>query len=216
MHRFSRRFLLGAALGLIGLQGALSPLPAGAIGRSVDLATMTERAGTIVSGRVTQIRMGTHPKYQRIGTLYVTVKVDEMMKGAPAETVTFMQFAGLAPQGATGRSVSTAQTMPDLPAYRVGEDLVLFLYPPSHVGFTSPVGGPQGKFHVQRTTGQPTTVVSEGGNRLLAVSGTVPGDLTPTQQKMLRQPGESMDFQTFRSVVKQLSQSKKLTLSQKK
>jgi hypothetical protein len=215
MQTLTRRFLAGATLGLIALWGALSAPPAGAVGRPVDLATMTERAGTIVSGRITQLRMGSHPKYQHIGALYVTVKVDEMMKGTPSDTVTFMQFSGLAPQGVNARGVSMAQTLPDLPSYRVGEEIVLFLYPASNVGFTSPVGGEQGKFLVRRVPGQPTTVVSTAGNRLLAASGSVPSNLTPAQQKLLRQPGDSMDFQTFRAAVKQMAHTKKLILSPK-
>ena len=215
MQTLSRRFLAGAALSLISLWSALSAPPAGAIGRPVDLATMTERAGTIVSGRISQLRMGAHPKYQHIGALYVTVKVNDMMKGAPSDSITFMQFSGLAPQGIDARAVSTAQSLPDLPTYRVGEEIVLFLYPASHVGFTSPVGGEQGKFLVRRTPGQPTTVVSTAGNRFLAVSGSVPSNLTPAQQKLLRKPGDSLDYQTFRAVVKQMAQTKKLIASPK-
>lgn len=35
--------------------------------------------------------------------------------------------------------------------YRVGENVVLFLYPASKLGLTSPVGGPAGRFHVDKS-----------------------------------------------------------------
>lgn len=34
--------------------------------------------------------------------------------------------------------------------YRVGEQVLLFLYPPSKLGLTSPVGGGMGRFSVNR------------------------------------------------------------------
>jgi len=215
MRTFSRRFLSGAALSLMALCSALSPRPADAIGRPMDLATMTERAGTIVSGRISQMRAGSHPKYQNIGALYVTIKVNDTMKGTPGDTLTFMQFSGLAPQGSNSKAVSIARSLPDLPSYRVGEEIVLFLYPVSSAGFTSPVGGEQGKFMIRRVPGQPPAVVSGGGNHLLAVNRALPSRLSPAQQHLLRQPGEGLDYQTFRDTVKQLAQVKKLSDSSK-
>ncbi len=205
MQSLFNRSVAGAALGLVTLMGLPAPRPATAIGRTLDLATMTDRAGNIVSGRIVQLRAGSHPKYSNIGVLYVTVKVGEMMKGAPAEKFTFMQFSGRAPAAPSGKSLSTAQTLPDLPSYRVGEEVVLFLYPPSSVGFTSPVGGEQGKFLIHRSPGQPATVISEGGNDSLAVPGGLPSRLNKNQQGLLRHPGNTLDLQTFSGTIKSLA-----------
>jgi hypothetical protein len=204
MQLLSRRFSQAAVFGLMAALGLLAARPSAAVGRRLDLATMTERAGTILSGRVTQIRAGTHPQYRNIGVLFVTLKVEEMMKGAPAETFTFMQFTGQKLDNNGGKGLSAAQPLPDMPSFRVGEEIVLFLYPPSSVGFTSPVGGEQGKFLVRRQPGQPTTVISEGGNRSLITNGSLPPRLTPDQQNLLRNPGDTIDFKTFRSTVKTL------------
>ena len=38
-----------------------------------------------------------------------------------------------------------------LPVYRQGDEIVIFLYPESKVGVTSPVGGDQGLFKVMAT-----------------------------------------------------------------
>jgi hypothetical protein len=199
-----RRPGLLAAFGLVTALAAL-PAPAQAVGQHLDLATMTERAGTIVSGRITELRSGSHPKYKNVGVLFITLKVNEMIKGAPAQTFTFMQFTGRATQAGSGKPLSVAQSLPHLPMYRVGEEVVLFLYPPSSVGFTSPVGGEQGKFIVQRSPGHPVTLVSEAGNAHLVVEGPLPAGLTPEQQRLLRSPGRELDLKTFRGAVKRLA-----------
>jgi hypothetical protein len=209
MQPLSRRLPCAAVFGLVAAVGLLAARPAGAVNRRLDLATMTERAGTIVSGRITQLRAGSHPQYRNIGVLFVTLKVEEVMKGAPEETFTFMQFTGQKLDNNGGKGLSAAQPLPDMPSFRVGEEVVLFLYPPSSVGFTSPVGGEQGKFIMRRQPGQPTTVISEGGNRSLVVNGPLPSRLTRDQQTLLRNPGETIDFKTFRSTVKTLTKAPK-------
>jgi hypothetical protein len=204
MQKNSCRFPTEAASSLIVLLAIVAARPAAAVGRQLDLATMAERAGTIVSGRIVQLRPGSHPKYPNVGALFVTVKVNEMMKGTPAEKLTFMQFSGRAAASERGKSLSLAQTLPDLPTYRVGEEVVLFLYPPSSVGFTSPVGGSQGMFIIHRDPNQPASVISEGGNRSLAVPGALPSRLPGDQQNLLRHPGDAMDLRTFSAAVKSL------------
>src|SRR5438128_6927927 len=132
---------------------ALAVRPAAAARRRLDLATMTARAGTIVAGRIVSVRLGSHPTYHHIGALYVTVKVSETIKGPTKDRLTFMQFAGRATTTQGSKSAFIAPTSPDLPSYRAGEEALLFLYPTSSAGFTSPVGGPQGKFLIQRRHG---------------------------------------------------------------
>jgi len=196
-------------LGLVVGMNTLVLRPAAAVGRRLDLATMTAHAGTIVAGRIVTLQPGSHPKYHNIGVLLVTVQVSEMIKGAPADKFTFMQFAGRSTASDGTKSLSIAQTLPELPPYRVGEEVVLFLYPPSSAGFTSPVGGPQGKFLIQRPQGQSATVISAGGNSGLAVSGPLPSHLTPDQQVLLQHPGAALSYKTFRAAVKGLASSGK-------
>jgi hypothetical protein len=196
-------FLLTAAL------GGLSARQAAAAHRRLDLATMTERAGTIVSGRITSLKPGPHPQYRNIGVLYVKVKVSEMIKGQPAETFTFMQFTGRLLDDNGGKGLSAAHPLPDMPSYRVGEEVVLFLYPPSSAGFTSPVGGEQGKFLFRRRSGEPAAVTREGGNRSLGVDGALPSRLSPQQRELLRKPDGMLDYRTFLSTVKSLSKPAK-------
>jgi hypothetical protein len=196
-------FLVTTGLG--GVAGG----PAGAMNRPLSLVTMTERAGTIVSGRITELHAGAHPQYRNIGVLYVTVRASEVLKGQPAETVTFMQFTGRVMDDNGGKGLSEAHPLPDMPSYRVGEEVVLFLYPPSSAGFTSPVGGEQGKLRVQRRTGEPATVIRDGGNRSPGVGGTLPARLSPAQRDLIRSSDDTLDYQTFRSTVKSLSKGGK-------
>lgn len=178
--------------------------PAVAIGRRVDLAAMTQQAGTIVSGRIIGLREGRHPRYRNIRVLNVTVQVSQMIKGAAVGRFSFMQFAGLHGSERGGKRLSMAQSLPDLPAYRVGEEVVLFLYAPSNVGFTSPVGGNQGMFLVRRSSGQPATVISEGGNQSLAVERPISSHLSASQARLLQHPGGTLDYKTFLETVKSL------------
>ena len=106
--------------------GGMAAGPAGAMNRPVNLVTMTERAGTIVSGRITALHAGSHPRYRNIGVLYVTVQASEVLKGQPAQTVTFMQFTGRLMDDNGGKGLTEAHPLPDMPSYRVGEEVVSF------------------------------------------------------------------------------------------
>jgi hypothetical protein len=204
MRRDLRRVGVALAFLVSAGFGGMAPGPAGAMNRPVNLVTMTERAGTIVSGRITALHAGSHPRYRNIGVLYVTVKASEVLKGQPAETVTFMQFTGRLMDDNGGKGLTEAHPLPDMPSYRVGEEVVLFLYPPSSAGFTSPVGGEQGKLRVQRRAGEPVTVIRDGGNRSPGVGGTLPSRLSPAQRDLIRSSDDTLDYQTFHSTVKSL------------
>jgi hypothetical protein len=145
--------------------------------RPVSLAEMTRAAGTIVVGRVTQVRLDHLPQHPRVQVTYVTLRVEETWKGAPARDLTFMQFGnatGATPLPATPGRVQVDR-FPGMPTYTEGEEVLLFLRRPSRVGLTSPVGGHDGKLVVYResSTGQ---LVAQGGPADLAGSidaGTV-------------------------------------------
>jgi hypothetical protein len=145
--------------------------------RPISLAQMTRAAGTIVVGRVTEVRLDHLPQHPRVPVTYVTLRVEETWKGAPARDLTFMQFGdatGAAPLPATPGRVQTVR-FPEMPTYAAGEEILLFLRRPSRVGLTSPVGGHDGKLAVYRevATGQ---LVAQGGPADLAGSthaGTV-------------------------------------------
>jgi hypothetical protein len=130
MRRHLLRILLVAALaaspGLVrGQNRALQPtrIP-------IEVQQVSTRAGTIFSGRVISIAAARPASPDRVATVTVTVQVENAIRGVkPAQIYSFHEWAGL-------WSAS--------PRYRVGQRLLLFLYAPSKLGLTSPVGGRSG------------------------------------------------------------------------
>ncbi len=95
---------------------------------------LTHSAGMIFSGTVIAIsRIPADPE-QSIASVAITFHVDRAVRGANSgERLTVHEWAGLW----TG-----------VPRYRIGETLLLFFYPPSKLGLTSPVAGSLGRFTV--------------------------------------------------------------------
>ncbi len=148
-------FVLLASLSSLAFAESL-PVHRPAAGSHVaNLRVLTQYAGIIVAGRIVQVRPGTHPAYPRLGVTFVTVRVTEAFKGAAPGDFTFMQIGHA---GDTTPPVGQANffLLPDLPTYRPGEEVLLFLYPPSDAGLTSPVDGARGKLPLARdpATGQ--------------------------------------------------------------
>lgn len=92
-------------------------------------------AGMIFSGTVTAIeRRPPANQAQAIATVAITFHIEHAFHGAtPGENVTISQWIGLWSSGQR---------------YRIGEHVLLFLYPLSKLGLTSCVAGPMGRFEV--------------------------------------------------------------------
>jgi hypothetical protein len=165
---------------------------------------MTSHAGRIVHGRVVEVRDGAHPLQKHLAVTFIKVQVVEMLKGEGTREVTFMQYGN-----------STNQYVAHQPKYSVGEEIVLFLYPESKLGFTSPVGQGQGKFVVRHDTrsGQ-RVVLNEHLNRALfarldttQISSQLA--LSAVEREAVSQPdeqlGRGLEVRTFRSLVRKLA-----------
>jgi hypothetical protein len=127
------------------------PLPVGGPWRApitpvtIGLPQIVQAAGIIFSGQVTSVgradslaeRADGHaasPSGQSAAATLVTFKVEHALRGATTgQNLTIREWAGL----------WTARER-----YRVGERVLLFLYPPSKLGLTSPVSGPMGRFAI--------------------------------------------------------------------
>ncbi len=93
---------------------------------------MTRAAGIIFSGRVTSIRHIPSSPGLHAASAAVTFQVEHAIRGAsPGQNLTIHEWAGLWRAGER---------------YRVGERVLLFLYPPGKLGLTSPVSGAMGRF----------------------------------------------------------------------
>jgi len=100
-----------------------------------DLRAVVHRSGTIFVGKVVSIEPPTGPCC--LTSVRVTFMVEQAMRGdvIVGEHFSIREWPGLWTAG---------------PRYRVGERLVLFLYPPSKLGLTSPVDGKWGRVPVTR------------------------------------------------------------------
>jgi hypothetical protein len=95
---------------------------------------LARAAGTIFSGTVTAIRRQPASQSEAIETVAITFRVENAIRGAtPGEDLTISQWIGLWSSGQR---------------YRVGEHVLLFLYPPSKLGLTSCVAGSLGRFTI--------------------------------------------------------------------
>jgi hypothetical protein len=101
---------------------------------TIDLTTLTRAAGAIFSGTVTAIARHPMVSGQTVETVAITFHVENSIRGAtPGEYVTISQWIGLWSGGQR---------------YRIGERVLLFLYPPSKLGLTSCVAGGLGRLPI--------------------------------------------------------------------
>jgi hypothetical protein len=91
-------------------------------------------AGTIFSGTVTAVARHPATRGQAVETVAITFLIENAIRGAtPGEELTISQWIGLWSGGQR---------------YRVGERVLLFLYPTSKLGLTSCVAGRMGRFTI--------------------------------------------------------------------
>jgi hypothetical protein len=94
---------------------------------------LTRSAGYIFAGTVQSVER-VAPKGNGVTTVQISFHVDQAMLGVQAgQTLAIREWAGLWELGER---------------YRSGERVLLFLYPPSKLGLTSPVRGPSGRFRI--------------------------------------------------------------------
>jgi len=94
---------------------------------------LTQSSGYIFAGTVKSVERAA-PKGSGVATVQITFHVDQGMRGVrTGQTLAIREWAGLWQSGER---------------YRPGERVLLFLYPPSKLGLTSPVQGPRGHFRI--------------------------------------------------------------------
>jgi len=125
------------------------------------LSPLTLSAGYIFAGTVKSIARSA-PNKNDVSTVQINFHVDQGLQGVrTGQVLTIREWAGLWASGER---------------YRIGERVLLFLYPPSKLGLTSPVQGSMGRFTIgsdgrvgvdPRRTGccalHPATVSTFGG-----------------------------------------------------
>ena len=121
-----KRCILSAALLTLLL------VPLASAQDAADLRPLARDAGIIFSGTVQKIEPAASAAPGDIGWVRITFLVTDALRGAtPGKPLTFSEWDGLWTSG---------------DRYRVGEDLLLFLYPPSgDLGLTTTVAGARGR-----------------------------------------------------------------------
>jgi hypothetical protein len=103
---------------------------------TIGFPQIIRAAGTIFSGTVTAIARRPATQGHSVETVAITFRVERAIRGAtPGESLTISTWIGLWSSGQR---------------YRIGERVLLFLYPVSKIGLTSCVAGPMGRFAIDR------------------------------------------------------------------
>jgi hypothetical protein len=98
------------------------------------LSQIARAAGMIFWGTVSHIERRPSTRGQSVETVAITFHIENAIRGVtPGENLTILQWIGLWSNGQR---------------YRIGERVLLFLYPRSKLGLTSVVAGPRGRFAV--------------------------------------------------------------------
>ena len=93
-------------------------------------------SGKIFAGTVIKVERVDPTPASAIATTQITFRVEEPIRGVrQGQVVQVQEWSGLWQTGER---------------YRVGERVLLFLYPPSKLGLTSPVGGTVGRLQIDR------------------------------------------------------------------
>ena len=131
---------------------------------------LTQSSGYIFVGTVQSVERAA-PKGNGVATIQINFHVEQGMRGVRSgQTLAIREWAGLWESGER---------------YRAGERVLLFLYPPSKLGLTSPVRGPLGRFRIG-SGGQVAldpgrigllTPRTGGGDRLRGRTSVSPGEL---------------------------------------
>jgi hypothetical protein len=129
-----------------------------------NLRQMNRDSGFIFDGTVLSVGRVTESGSDTVPAVQITFRVERAIRGTRnGQVVTIREWAGLWNSGER---------------YRTGERLLLFLYNPSKLGLTSPVGGPLGRF-----------AVDSGGNVSLENGWLAALSLDPVSQRPLRGKG---------------------------
>jgi hypothetical protein len=99
-----------------------------------NLQQLIQQSGFIFAGTVTSVHRFSPPKSGEIASSRITFRVEQAIRGVrEGQLLEVRDWAGLWNSGER---------------YRAGERVVLFLYPRSRLGLTSPVGGALGRFNI--------------------------------------------------------------------
>jgi hypothetical protein len=160
-QRFGHELIVVAALSSLSAAAQSSPASR-PLSPIYSLSLLTRNSGYIFDGTVLSVEPVAETDPGSVATVQITFRVEQAIRGVRnGQVLAVREWAGLWTSG---------------DRYRPGERLLLFLYKPSKLGLTSPVGGPLGRFPID-----------SGGNvildnaRLSALSPDSASQIQPAQ-----------------------------------
>lgn len=159
----------------------------------INLEKMTRLAGKIVAGECIDVQKGFHPQYPNVKVTFVELDIFDVIKGDVDARLKFMQF---------GHGIE----MPHASKYQKGEKVLLFLYPESQYGFTSPVGDDQGKLSIKTdpVSGKPTFVyISNYGELFKDIDTRALEDTNGRVNLIDIEPG-LLSYERFRQIIQSI------------
>ncbi|MGA9800269.1 MAG: hypothetical protein WBQ68_14750 [Terriglobales bacterium] len=122
-------------LALISMAATGQNVPAKALAPAIsNLRLLASNSGYIFDGTVLSVARVAQNNANSVAMMQITFRVEQAIRGTRSgQVLTIREWAGL--WNSSER-------------YRPGERVLLFLYSPSKLGLTSPVGGPAGRFAV--------------------------------------------------------------------
>lgn len=163
---------------------------------SMNIERLVRDAGMIFAGRVINVETGERDKDMNLFVTHYTFLVTEKMYGVESDTIVINQYGGEAdgqefyPKG--------------VPRFYEGEDVLVFFYPPSKIGMSSPVGMDQGKFMIRYSEKEKRLVVANKlGNENLFRGVKRVDKIAETEWLKMRKPGE-LPYSEFSETVREL------------
>jgi hypothetical protein len=162
----------------------------------LNLDTMTAESSAVVHGRITSTHTDWSDSQHKMVLTFYTVQADRYVKGNLGAA-----FEIVEPGGVIG---NRSTVVPGAPEFKVGEELVLFVWTDSVRGRHQAIGFDQGAFRVQRdaATGRKTLNHSQpliGGGQVVEsgkeaqLSGAMRGQHTATElNQFLAQVADSV------------------------
>jgi hypothetical protein len=169
--------------------------------KKMTVADLVNYGDKIIAGRVVAVVDGFNA--QNLPYTEVTIAIQESLKGNVSGNYTFRQF-GLAAPRDLGNGMTYVGVSPDgFPSFAPGENVVVFLFAKTSLGFEGAAGLMQGKFTV---TGR--DLANEINNLGLFQGISVdPAQLTPAEQKMLASQEGPLDSELFKGFVRKAVQN---------
>jgi hypothetical protein len=162
----------------------------------MNVARLIEYSELILVGQVVGITDGFDGN--NLPYTEITLQVAEAMKGAAGGSYTFRQFGLMEPRDMGDGRMYVGVSPDGFPKFTVGEQVIVFLYARTSLGFQSSAGLLQGKFDIENSQ-----VFNGINNAGLFKDITVDSEhLTDAEQKMIATVEGKCPAETFKDLVR--------------